>query len=117
MGETATRTPPAKLARARSNDMTIYVMCSPPRAGLGDKLISWARSVIYAKQHALQRLSLPFAQLALGPTLRGEKDARVYAGQFASDPETISGLRATFCKARLKRLKEPTDLRDRKSVV
>ena len=90
--------------------MTVYAMCTPPRAGLGNKLIPWARSVIYANQHNLQRISSPFAQLSLGPTLRGEKDARVYAGQFNHDPEAISGLRAAFYKASLKRLAEPFDL-------
>ena len=90
--------------------MTVYAMCTPPRAGLGNKLIPWARSVIYAKQHGLQRISSPFAQFSLGPTLRGEKDARIYAGQFDRDPEAISGLRATFYKARLKRLAEPSEL-------
>ena len=91
--------------------MTVYAMCTPPRAGLGNKLIPWARSVIYAKQHGLQRISSPFAQFSLGPTLRGEKDARIYAGQFDRDPEAISGLRATFYKVRLERLAEPADLR------
>ena len=90
--------------------MTVYTMCTPPRAGLGNKLIPWARSVIYAKQHGLQRISSPFAQLSLGPTLRGEKDARIYAGQFCGDPEAMSGFRAAFCKARLGRLAEPVEL-------
>jgi hypothetical protein len=90
--------------------MTVYAMCTPPRAGLGNKLIPWARSVIYAQQHSLQRISSPFAQFSLGPTLRREKDARIYAGQFDHDPEAISGLQATLYKARLKRLAEPSHL-------
>ncbi len=90
--------------------MTVYAMCTPPRAGLGNKLIPWARSVIYAKEHGLQRLSSPFAQFSLGPTLRGEKDARIYAGQFCRDPEAMSGLRAAFYKSRLERLPEPAML-------
>lgn len=87
--------------------MTVYTTCTPPRAGLGNKLIPWAHSVIYAKEHGLQRLSSPFTQFALGPTLRGERDARIYGGQFCRDPDAISGLRAVFYKASLRRLAEP----------
>jgi hypothetical protein len=87
--------------------MMVYAMCTPPRAGLGNKLIPWAHSVIYAKAHGLQRLASPFTQFALGPTLRRERDARIYGGQFCRDPEAIAGLRAMFYKALLQRLAEP----------
>lgn len=92
--------------------MTVYAMCTPPRAGLGNKLIPWARSLVYAQQHRLQRISSPFAQFSLGPTLRGETDARLYAGQFCRDPEAISGVRAMIYKARLPRLGEPAVVSD-----
>ena len=92
--------------------MTVYAMCTPPRAGLGNKLIAWARSLVYAQQHGLERISTPFAQFSLGPTLRGERDARLYAGQFCRDAEAISGVRAMFFKARLARLAEPATMSD-----
>ena len=90
--------------------MTVYAMCKPPRAGLGNKLIPWARSVIYAQRHGLQRISTPFVQWAVGPTLRREKDSRVYAGQFRNDPKATSTLHGWALRAALPLLAEPTDL-------
>ncbi len=53
-----------------------------PRAGLGNRLLVWARARVFASLNNTPLLVSPWAQLHLGPLLRGEQKLRWYAGYF-----------------------------------
>jgi hypothetical protein len=55
-----------------------------PRAGLGNRLIPWARAFAYSRKHGI-RFTEPFwPQFSLGPMLRRERDKRIYSSEFRS---------------------------------
>lgn len=82
-----------------------------PNAGLGNRLMPWARACIYAHAHGLQMLAPQWAQLKIGPLLRGEKDLRLYHNLFRRNPQHVGGLKAAWLQRAAKRLNEPEDLR------
>lgn len=58
-----------------------YVLAKLPHAGLGNKLLVWARAFAFAKRNDLPLLVSPWEQLAIGPILRRER-ARFYLDTF-----------------------------------
>ncbi|HHM20495.1 MAG TPA: hypothetical protein ENJ20_00600 [Bacteroidetes bacterium] len=58
------------------------VIADMPRCGLGNKMLVWARGLIFAKEFDLPFYTFGWEQLNIGPLLRGEKSNRYYGGYF-----------------------------------
>jgi hypothetical protein len=58
-----------------------HVLAKLPRAGLGNKLLVWARAFAFAKRNDLPLLVSPWEQLAIGSLLRRER-SRFYLDTF-----------------------------------
>ncbi len=59
-----------------------YVLAIMPRAGLGNKLLVWARAYLFATLNQLPFYTSPWEQFKIGPILRRERDPRLYTGYF-----------------------------------
>jgi hypothetical protein len=59
-----------------------YVICKLPRAGLGNKLLVWAKALVFARLNNLPLFVSPWAQISIGSFLRLEKQRRFYADYF-----------------------------------
>jgi hypothetical protein len=57
-----------------------------PRGGLGNKLLVWARALVFAHTHGLPLLTSGWAEVKLGPYLRRERSKRQYWGYFPHSP-------------------------------
>ena len=62
-------------------ESTVYARL--PRGGLGNKLLVWARALIFARQHGLPLYVSGWADIKIGPYLRGERVKRQYRGYFS----------------------------------
>ena len=62
--------------------MKSYCAVRFPRAGLGNRLIPWARAEVFAEINQLDFVRPQWMQFKIGPFLRGEIDMRLYGGQF-----------------------------------
>lgn len=62
-----------------------FVYSRLPRAGLGNKLLVWAKAEIFAKQNGLQHYTSRWADLKLGPYIRGERSKRHYQQMFSKN--------------------------------
>jgi hypothetical protein len=87
-----------------------YCRAVMPKAGLGNRLMPWARACVYAQAHGLAMLAPQWSQLKIGPLLRGEKDLRLYHNLFQRHPQHIGGLKAAWLKRSAAPLPEPEDL-------
>lgn len=54
-----------------------------PRAGLGNKMLVWARALVFARLNSLPLYVSGWAELKLGPYLRRERSKRQYWGYFS----------------------------------
>lgn len=74
--------------------MRSYVIANLPRAGLGNKLLVWARALVFARMNDLPLLVSPWQQLSIGPVLRQEKRKRFYVEELRSQSllKQITGL-------------------------
>lgn len=57
-----------------------------PRAGLGNKLAVWGRTVVFARKYGLRMFTTGLNRIRVGPVLRGET-GRFYFNQFQSGSE------------------------------
>jgi hypothetical protein len=64
--------------------------------GLGNCMLPWARSIVFARRHGLRPIWPAWPQVNVGPLLRREKDARSYF-QFFRPNDAVCGV----AKARL----------------
>jgi hypothetical protein len=78
-----------------------------PRAGLGNRLLTWARCRVFSETFSVPMLRPTWAQLKVGPLLRGETDWRTYHNLFRSAPDEVSGLRRLGVLLSARRLREP----------
>jgi hypothetical protein len=53
-----------------------------PRGGLGNKLLVWARALVFAHQFGLTLYVSGWSDIKIGPYLRGERSKRQYWGYF-----------------------------------
>ena len=67
--------------------MTACVVARLPNAGLANKLFVWAKAQVFAKLNGLRAQTLGWSYPKIGPLLRGERSARMYARFF----DTSSG--------------------------
>lgn len=58
------------------------VYASLPRGGLGNKLLVWARGLIFARRHGLPLYVSGWSDIKIGPYLRRERSKRHYWGYF-----------------------------------
>jgi len=59
-----------------------YTLAVLPRAGLGNKLITWSRAYVFSYINELPLYVSPWEQLKIGHLLRGENDPRLYLAYF-----------------------------------
>lgn len=62
-----------------------WVHADLPRAGLGNKLLVWARALIFSHLNDLPLYVSNWAELKIGPLLRNEKSKRQYWGYFVKN--------------------------------
>jgi hypothetical protein len=62
-----------------------------PNTGLGNRLIVWARAILFAELNSVPVMVPDWFKFRLGPYLRGEKDKRMY-GQFFQNHHYLSQL-------------------------
>jgi hypothetical protein len=60
-----------------------------PNTGLGNRLIVWARAILFADLNSVPVIAPDWFKFRLGPYLRGEKDKRIY-GQFFQNHHYLS---------------------------
>ncbi|MEM0984246.1 MAG: hypothetical protein AAGI17_09885 [Planctomycetota bacterium] len=70
----------------------LFAYADLPRFGLGNVMIPWARSEVFAAQTGARLLAPRWVQPKIGPILRRERDLRLYWG-FFSNAGTIRGPR------------------------
>jgi hypothetical protein len=73
-------------------ESAVYVRL--PRGGLGNKLLVWARGLIFANQHKLPLYVSGWSEIKIGPYLRRERSKRNYWGYFEDD--AVAGLLRRF---------------------
>ena len=61
------------------------VVVSMPRCGLGNKMLVWAKALVFARKHGLKLYTFGWEQLSFGHILRGESSARYYKGYFKKE--------------------------------
>jgi hypothetical protein len=66
------------------------VYANLPRGGLGNKMLVWARALVFAQINGLPLFVSRWAEVKLGPYLRGEKSKRQYWGYFSR--ENVPGI-------------------------
>jgi uncharacterized protein YnzC (UPF0291/DUF896 family) len=84
--------------------MTVYAMAVTGRYGLGHGMLSWARSVVWAKNHGVEVIAPNWLQLRIGPYLRNERDKRFYYKLFQAGAQ-IGGARRLYLLATAKRVR------------
>lgn len=80
--------------------------------GLGNRLLPWARCLIYARLHSLPMLATRWAQLPVGSFRRRDAEPRLYANLFSRPATDIGGWRRLYIRAFAKKLSEPDSLVD-----
>jgi hypothetical protein len=81
-----------------------------PHAGLGNRLFPWARCRVFSLLHRAPMLAPAWAQLKLGPIVRGEIDYRIYHNLFRHHPTYVRGLKRTLVRVVASEVKEPPTL-------
>ena len=76
-----------------------------PRAGLGNKLLVWARALVFSHINELPFFVSNWAELKIGPLLRNEKSKRQYWGYFVKTNQP--SLLRKFSFARSKSVNDP----------
>lgn len=76
--------------------------------GLGNLLFPWARAKVISETHNYRMLASTWPQVKIGPILRGELDARNYAGIFKTVPNEVSGFKRLWILLTRKRVSEFT---------
>lgn len=66
------------------------VIADIPRCGLGNKMLVWAKAMIFARAHDLPLYTFGWEQFNLGPLLRGERSNRFYTGYFKKERNLLS---------------------------
>jgi len=61
-----------------------YAYAEVGRAGLGNRLLPWARCEVFSREHNVPMLAPQWVRIKIGPLLRHEIDSRLYMGQFDS---------------------------------
>lgn len=79
---------------------TFLVYPKLPKAGLGNMLLVWAKSVLFAHINSLPIVAPNWGQVKLGPFLRGERDKRYY-GNFFCNKDSVSQFK--YFAAKLKK--------------
>jgi hypothetical protein len=62
-----------------------YVYAKLPRAGIGNKLLVWARALVFSRINNMPFFVSNWAEIKIGPYLRMEKNKRQYFGYFNSE--------------------------------
>jgi hypothetical protein len=62
-----------------------YVLADLPRAGLGNRLLSWGRAVVFSHMYELPLMVRGWSKFSVGPWLRNEKSKRLYGRYFRSN--------------------------------
>src|SRR5229473_2140179 len=70
-----------------------YCRAILPRTGLGNRLFPWARCRVFSFTNNVPMLSPRWAQLKIGPLLRGESDLRLYFNLFKRGADDVRGIR------------------------
>jgi hypothetical protein len=68
-----------------------FVYADLPSAGLGNKMLVWARAVAFAHRNPMPLFVTGWGQIKVGPLLRRERSARFYFGYF-DDPCAVDPL-------------------------
>lgn len=66
-----------------------YVLAELPRAGLGNRLLVWARARVFADKYNLPLVVRGWDKFSIGPWLRREKVKRIYFGYFKNTNDHI----------------------------
>ncbi len=82
--------------------MRSVVTVKLPRTGLGNRLLPWARAVSFSARNNYRMLDPFWPQLKVGPLLRGERDARIYASEFRNLPGIVDVLQSRISHLFLK---------------
>src|SRR5258708_37244750 len=70
-----------------------YCRAILPRTGLGNRLFRWARCRVFSFTNKVPMLSPRWAQLKVGPLVRGESDRRLYFDLFKPGTDEVRGIR------------------------
>lgn len=91
---------------------TGQLYCYPrlPNAGVGNRLLPWARSTVYARRFDLPRLAPGWWNIKVGPILRRESDWRWYVGQFRPTADEVVGVGRRWRLLTQAKQPEPADL-------
>lgn len=84
---------------------SLYALPVPPRAGLGNMLLPWARAELFAKRRNGKILAPFWPPFRIGPYLRDEPERRNYRGFFQA-PAHIRGLKKQWILLSSQRVKE-----------
>lgn len=76
-----------------------------PRAGLGNKLLVWARALVFSHLNEVPLFVSNWAEVKIGPFLRNEKSKRQYWGYFVRINQPTILRRLEFAMS--KRMEEP----------
>lgn len=82
------------------------VYATLPRGGLGNKMLVWARALVFAHLNGLPLFVSGWAEVKLGPYLRGEKNKRQYWGYFLGE-NNPSILRRILFSCLYEKVREP----------
>lgn len=85
---------------------TSYSYAKLPDAGLGNKLLVWARALAFAHLNDLPLIVSPWGRLKIGPLLRGEKSRRFYFGYF-KNTNSLSYFKQQLILRSYNRINEP----------
>lgn len=83
-----------------------YTYAKLPRAGLGNKLLVWARALVFSNINCLPLFVSNWAEFKIGPIIRNERTKRQYWGYFKGTNSLSSYRRLRFIF--LKRMQEPS---------
>jgi hypothetical protein len=88
----------------------MYCRAVLPRAGLGNRLLPWARCRLFSLLHNAPMLSPRWAQFKVGQLLRGEHDTRFYHNLFRRRQGDITGISKTWLRVCSAETDEPETL-------
>lgn len=86
------------------NSSKVYI--SLPKAGLGNKLLTWSRGFVFAELNNCELCTSSWFSLFVGPWLRREKKKRIYLGYFNKE-KLFKRLRFCVYFALYKKIEEP----------
>ena len=85
----------------------IRVLALLQNGGLANRLFPWARATIFSISNNYPMLGVEWRQAKIGPTLRRERDKRLYLNMMCQHPRYIGGFGRRLAIARLQKLPEP----------